>query len=289
MNRRELLRTTMLSAGLAAAGSLGGLAAWAEEPAAKPLDSEKKGKKPEAAKKKILLIGGNPDHPPGTHLYMKECELLAKCLRQTPGVETAVSNGWPKDAKMLEGLAAIALYSNPGAEHLFAPDHAEKAEALLKSGVGLAALHWGTGIGNSKNEKLVEKYIDCLGGAFGGWSRYVFSRSRIVQLEPKHPICRGWTDFDLKDEWYLNMRLKPEVKSLAQVRYENQDQVVMWTYERKDADGGRSFANTLGHYHENFGMEPIRKSMLNGILWTARLDIPAKGAPCEITAEDMKL
>jgi type 1 glutamine amidotransferase len=102
-----------------------------------------------------------------------------------------------------------------GAEHLFAPDHAEKAESLLKSGVGLAALHWGTGVGDANNKKLVERYIDCLGGAFGAWSRYVFSPSRIKQLEPKDPICRGWSDFDLNDEWYLNMRLKPEVKPLA--------------------------------------------------------------------------
>ena len=220
---------------------------------------------------------------------MKECELLAKCLRQTPGMEAVVSNGWPKDAKMLEGLSAIAFYSNPGAEHLFAPDHAEKAESLLKSGVGLAALHWGRASAMRTTTKLVERYIDCLGGAFGAWSRYVFSQSRIKQLDPKHPICRGWSDFDLKDEWYLNMRLKPEVKPLAQVRYEDQDQVVMWTYERKDSNGGRSFANTLGHYHENFGMEQIRKSMLNGILWTAHCEIPEEGAPCAITAEDMKL
>jgi type 1 glutamine amidotransferase len=288
MNRRELLRRAMLSAGLAATGSLNNLAAWAEEPAAK-----KKENQPGDAKKKILLIGGNPDHPPGTHLYMRECELLAKCLRQTPGVEVVVSNGWPKDEKMLEGLAAIACYSNPGGNHLFGKGHAEKADALLKSGVGFAALHWGTGVRDSKNEKLDEKYIDTLGGAFGEWSAFVFSASRIKQLEPKHPICRGWTDFDLKDEWYLNMRLKPEVKPLAQVHYEDKkrsvDQVVMWTYERKDSNGGRSFANTLGHYHENFGMEPIRKSMLNGILWTAHLEIPEKGAQCEITPDDMKL
>ncbi len=282
MNRRELLRRTALSAGLAATGSLSGLAAWAEEP------------KPDASKKKIVLIGGNRDHPPGTHLYMRECELLEKCLRQTPGIETVVSNGWPKDEKALDGVSALAFYSNPGAEHLLAADHAEKAESLLKSGVGLAALHWGTGIGDSNNAKLVEKYLDALGGAFGAWSRYVFSTSRIKQLDPKHPICRGWSDFDLKDEWYLNMRLKPEVKPLAQVRYEEKDrppvdQVVMWAYERKDSNGGRSFGNTLGHYHENFGLEPIRKSMLNGILWTAHCEIPPGGAPCSITPEDMKL
>ena len=64
MNRRELLRRTMLSAGLAVAGSLGSLAAWAEEPAAKPLGSEKKGKRPDAAKKKILYDNAARLFPP---------------------------------------------------------------------------------------------------------------------------------------------------------------------------------------------------------------------------------
>lgn len=274
LSRREMMKNTALAVGVAATNSVGSWCICDES---------------RVPQKKILLIGGNPDHPPMTHLYMKECELLAKCLRQTPGVQTVVSNGWPKDKAMLENLAAIALYSNPGAEHLFAPDHAAHAESLLKNGVGLAALHWGTGVANSNNTDLVERYIDCIGGAFGAWSRFVFSPSRVKQLDASHPICRGWSDFDLNDEWYLNMRLKSDVKPLAQVRYEDQDQVVLWTYERKDSQGGRSFANTLGHFHDNFKLESLRKSMINGILWAAHCDIPENGTPCAVTEDDLKV
>src|SRR5215471_4330059 len=46
-------------------------------------------------KAKILLIGKDLDHARNTHTYMSDCELLAKCLRQTEGVEAVVSNGWP--------------------------------------------------------------------------------------------------------------------------------------------------------------------------------------------------
>jgi hypothetical protein len=49
------------------------------------------------AKTKVLLIGKDLDHARNTHTYISDCELLAKCLRQTDGVETVVSNGWPKD------------------------------------------------------------------------------------------------------------------------------------------------------------------------------------------------
>ena len=59
-------------------------------------------------KSKIVLIGHDRDHPFGTHEYMADCRLLAKCLEQTPGVEAVVSNGWPWRA----GSAPIAIRSN---------------------------------------------------------------------------------------------------------------------------------------------------------------------------------
>ena len=45
---------------------------------------------------KILLIGKDRDHAFSQHEYMTDCGILAKCLRQTKGVEAAVSNGWPR-------------------------------------------------------------------------------------------------------------------------------------------------------------------------------------------------
>ena len=48
------------------------------------------------AKAKILLIGKDPDHPWGTHMYLPTCVMLTKCLRQIEGVETVVSGGWPR-------------------------------------------------------------------------------------------------------------------------------------------------------------------------------------------------
>ena len=35
--------------------------------------------------------------------------------------------------------------------------------------------------------------------------------------------------------------------------------------------------------------EPFRKAVVNGILWTAKVDVPAGGAPCAITLKDMEL
>lgn len=233
-----------------------------------------------AAPTRVLLIGHKPDHPPGTHLYLDECAGLARCLRRTEGVEAAVSDGWPGDPARLDGLSALVLYSSPGAELLFAADHARAVERLLDRGVGLTALHWATGIGDSKNEALAERYLNRLGGLFGfGWSGLDVSESRVVRADPDHPVSRGWGDFDLRDEWYLDLKFHPKARPLARVAVKGKDQVVAWTFER--AGGGRSFGSTLGHFHENFAVEPFRRLIVNGILWTAGREIPEAGAPVD--------
>src|SRR6266849_7686186 len=93
---------------------------------------------------KIVLIGKDRDHAYATHTYMDDCELLAKCLRQTPGVETIVSNGWPKDPAALRDVKAIVLQTKFGGNVLFSGPHRRQAEEMMKKGVGLTAIHWST-------------------------------------------------------------------------------------------------------------------------------------------------
>jgi type 1 glutamine amidotransferase len=83
------------------------------------------------------------------------------------------------------------------------------------------------------------------------------------------------------------VKFRPEAKPMAKVRVKDRDCVVAWAFDRPDSAGGRSYGNTLGHFHQNFGLEPLRKLMLDGILWTAHREIPAAGAPCAISEADM--
>ena len=95
--------------------------------------------------KKILLIGHQLDHAWGTHMYLPTCQMLAKCLMQTPGVNAIVSDGWPKEKGMLEGIDALVLYSSPGGEILLDGAQAGEVDRLMKQGVGLVCIHWATG------------------------------------------------------------------------------------------------------------------------------------------------
>jgi type 1 glutamine amidotransferase len=241
-----------------------------------------------AKRTRIVLIGHAPDHPFGSHMYLHECGMLAKCLNQTPGVDAVVSDRWPNDPKVLENVRAIVCYTSPGGNLLLSGRHAKAAEALFQSGVGYTAIHWGTG---AEGTDIGERYLQILGGWFStkiGCGLDV-SPSRVRQLDPTHPICRGWKDFDLREEWYLRTRLHPDAKPLFAVTVKGHDQVIAWTFERPNSRSGRSFGTTLGHFHDNFCEATFRRVLVNGILWTAHLEVPEAGAPVDVTAKDLEL
>ena len=265
-------------------------AAAAAAPLAAALPHAALAARPSGGKTKILLIGHQPDHPHGTHMYLLWCRLLAKCLEQTPNVETAVSDRWPTDPAVAQGIRAIFIHTSPGADVLLKGPHAEQVETLLKQGVGLTALHWATG---ARSRELSERYKAYLGGWWPGRAGHKTTTAKVEQLAKDHPVCRGWSDYDLKDEYYLAPDLMPKATPLFKVRVQGKndpgptDHVMAWACERPD--GGRACGNTLGHFHENLGIEPFRKAIVNGILWTAGLEIPKAGAPCALTAQDMEL
>jgi type 1 glutamine amidotransferase len=97
----------------------------------------------QSAKSKIVLIGTNRDHPPTTHEYMAGLKVLDICLRQTPGVETVISNGWPKDPKVFEGANSVVIFLAVGGNFLLGnQDRKKVTDELIGKGVGLVALHW---------------------------------------------------------------------------------------------------------------------------------------------------
>ncbi len=238
---------------------------------------------------KILLIGHELDHARNTHTYMADCELLAKCLKQTQGVECVVSKGWPKDPEVLKDVKAIVLHTRLGGTELFRGPQRRQVEEMLKNGVGLVAIHWGTGAETPEGEPWLHAMGAWFNAERDGFSRYLVQTSRVRQSDPTHPISRGWSDYDLREEYYFKLRFLPEARPLMNTVIEGTDYPIAWTYERPHSNGGRSFGFVGGHFHLNFGEKPFRQAVVNGILWTAHVDIPEKGAPISITARDMEL
>src|SRR5437764_14559091 len=75
----------------------------------------------------------------------------------------------------------------------------------------------------------------------------------------------------------------PEVREAVK---HGEPQHVAWACERKD--GGRGFGFTGAHFHKNWGNDNFRKLVLNAILWTAKIDVPAEGVPSQLGEEQLK-
>ena len=241
----------------------------------------------EKAKTKILFIGKNPDHPYGSHMYMHASGMLAKCAELTPGIDTVVANGWPKDAKALAGVKSIVLYASPGAEFLLEGPHRNQVDELMKKGVGLVTIHWASAVVQKDLDRLGPTWLSYLGGTWVSNVGLSGGKSPLKQLIPEHPICRGWKEYEIDDEFYLNPTIK-QAKPLLQVtERKGKDVIVGWVYERPD--GGRSFATTLGHPYKNFEIEAFRRMIVNGILWSAHVEVPRSGAAVNIDEKILKL
>ena len=65
----------------------------------------------------------------------------------------------------------------------------------------------------------------------------------------------------------------------------NDEAIVAWLFER--SNGGRSFNFTGTHLHASLAEEGYRRFLVNGILWSAGVEIPKAGAPVSLTPEGM--
>ena len=115
-------------------------------------------------------------------------------------------------------------------------------------------------------------------------------KQRLIQIDPKHPICNGWTEYELHDEFYLRMKLSPKSKPLLKLTTKGKEEIVAWTLEREGGHQGTLLRDYTGAFPPNYGIESFRKAIINGILWTANIEVPKNGANVTIdTEKDMKL
>jgi type 1 glutamine amidotransferase len=236
---------------------------------------------------KVLLIGKEPDHPYGSHMYMHTAGVLAKCLALTPGVETVISNGWPKDPAVLAGVRTIVVYTSPGAELLLDGAHRDEVDRLMKRGVGLVTIHWASAIRKENVERLGPTWIGYLGGMWISNVGLSGGKAPLRQLVADHPICRGWSDYEIDDEYYLNPTIDKATPLLLVREATGRETMVGWIHERDG--GGRAFATTLGHPYRNFQLEAFRRMIVNAILWSAHVEVPATGAAVNVGEEVLAL
>ena len=261
------------------------------------------------ANKKLVLIAGKPSHPPGMHEHTAGVLLLAKCLGGFPGLDVqVVRGGYPADDAVLTGADAVLVYADGGGGHpLATADRIARMGKLAAAGVGLVCLHFAVEVPAGE---FGERFRDLLGGCYEHqWSCNPIWEPEFATL-PAHPIARGVKPFRARDEWYFNMRFRPELAGVTPIltatptdavrngpyvypkgpyphiqAAKGRPEHLMWCVERPD--GGRGVGFTGGHFHSNWGIDEFRKVVLNALVWACKLEVPPTGVVSEVTAADL--
>lgn len=239
---------------------------------------------------RIVFLAGPDSHLPGAHEHKAGSELLAAALRQRrPTLETVnVYGGWPTDETVFDDIDALVMYCDGGDSHLI-NDHLPTFNRLLDEGVGVVALHYC--VEAPKGSRSADALLRAIGGYFETWWSVNPVWTAQFSAVPQHPVTVNIEPFNLKDEWYFNMRfiehnITPILSAVAPLStmersngpHSGNDavrdlvakgvpQVLAWAYERED--GGRGFGYTGGHYHANWENENARELVLNAIEWVA--------------------
>ena len=256
------------------------------------------------SKAKVVFISGTPSHGRMKHEHRAGNLILANALNESGlnvKAELVPHYGYPTDTSILEDAATIVIFCTGHRGHVLA-SRLDEFDALMKKGVGVVMIHWAT---EAEKGKAGEKFLEWMGGFCDlDWSVNPHWQPNFKDF-PDHPICNGVEPFSVHDEWYYHMRFVDDREGLTPILSDvppletlrrkdgprsgnpavrkavesGKSQHVAWAYERPT--GGRGFGFTGAHNHVSWQDDNFRRIMLNAILWTARVDVPASGCPTE--------
>lgn len=251
----------------------------------------------DAAGPKVLIVVGPSNHPPGTHEVAAGGRLIEWALENmenVKGVKADLLDHWPKDKSVLDGVRTIVFIGD-----IFSPQRLPDRDAILKDlgelmsrGAGIVCVHYATGLrAEDVQADGSHPLLGWLGGYFGTRTPHhqsvakVFQQVTISPAAPRHPVSRGWREFTVDEEPYYNNYFGPggnqpskNVTAFATAMLPPEApkrEVVAWGAARKD--GGRGFGIVMPHFYKNWANEDLRRFIMNGIVWTAKLDVPRNG------------
>ncbi len=245
----------------------------------------------------ILIVVGPSDHPPGTHEVAASGRLLKHCLEHMPNrprVSAEVVYEWPSKAQ-LESASSIVFLGDTFPANRFPDSERNLAEldVMMRRGGGIVCLHFATGLlGSEVTPEGDHPLLQWLGGYYANRScphhqsvARLISAATIVPSAEGHPINRGAKEFTIHDEPYFNNYFGPNenlpaenvtilATSLLPPEAPKKESVA-WCVER--SAGGRGVAIVMPHFYRNWQNKDLRRFILNGIVWSAQLEVPMEG------------
>jgi putative membrane-bound dehydrogenase-like protein len=253
-----------------------------------------------AAKIKIALMAGGQGHGLGSHEWNTAALLIERYLENAyPEVDCVpyYHRQWPSDLSELQDSTAIIVIDSGGGGHPVAR-RLKEFKPLMDKGIGFACLHYAVEVPKGD---AGDAFKEWLGGHFETfWSVNPHWVADFKSF-PDHPVARGVKPFEMNDEWYFHMRFREGMKGVTPILSavapaetmkrgdgphsgnphvrksvaDQEPQHLAWATERDN--GARGFGFTGMHLNANWEQDDFRKVILNGIAWTAKLDIPKGG------------
>jgi type 1 glutamine amidotransferase len=144
-------------------------------------------------------------------------------------------------------------------------------DKLLQAGMPLIVFHHSIG-----GYKDWPKYREIAGGAYlfanleadgKTWVPSDYKHDitmKIVIADKNHPITEGLDDFEILDEAYKNVYVRPDVKVLLTTNHPLATKQVAWVHRYAQSP---VFTIMLGHDKHAFANENLRKLLKQGIDW----------------------
>ena len=281
------------------------------EPAQRDVFNYEAQSKAPAGTRRIVFIAANGTHGGrGNHEFLASATYLARRINaEYPNAFAVVypQSQWPKDLSKADAIIVLLNQADKAAND-------PNIKAAVERGAGFAAIHFGVEV--SKGEPG-DNFLKWMGGYFEQFWSVNPTWEANVSIIGEHPVARGVKPFKMKDEWYYHMRFREGMKGVTPILSAiapektvhfkegghpsshggnadvfkavraGEPQHLAWVAERPD--GGRGFGFTGFHAFVNLATDSFRTTLLNGVAWVAKLEIPANGVPSKTpTTEELE-
>ncbi|MFT4543242.1 MAG: putative membrane-bound dehydrogenase-like protein, partial [Planctomycetota bacterium] len=215
---------------------------------------------------RVHIRGGVKTHGPGQHDHPRFLDEWTQLLAER-GASATGSMEFPSAAELDDTDVLVFYAAEGGSIH-----GAERArlEGFIGRGGGLVVIHDAVCGDDSHWFKTI------VGGAWEhGHSKWHEGEIGLYFKDREHPITRGASNFDFKDEIYWDLHLTEEAHVLAESFHSVFDvHPQMWVVEREHSAGVpyRAFVSIQGHEYTSFSHLAWRAMLLRGIAWAGKRD-----------------
>ena len=223
---------------------------------------------------RVFIRAGAKTHGPNQHDHPRFLKEWTPLLTER-GMKVEGDLDFP-EPEQLERTDVMIIYCSDGMK-INGGQRAE-FEKFLKRGGGIVVVHAGC-VSGDQNEWC--KSI--IGGAWR-WptaelpkekaTKWLEGEVGICFVDQDHPISRGVSNFDWKDEIYYDMDIASDVAPIA-TSFHNVHIIApqIWTRERT-LDGGtapyRAVVSLPGHYYDVFDTPQYRAVLMRSIAWAGK-------------------